>query len=270
MVTDQQLTIVIADDHQIYLDSIRSVLSEHGFRIIGAAVNGNEAVRLCRELHPDVAILDVSMPKLNGIEAAREIAKIHPPTKIVILSMHTEISYVLESLRAGARAYVAKNKATSSLLQAISAVRDGGAFVSVPPDLTNCLAFWRSGDVDDDSGSSALAARGITARTNLVKKPVTANSDPIKVNDVTGSALQPPPVAHEIEVLAELFALLEQHAPSWYGCEQRNRLALALRLTSDVLVELCAVLEDYAPTWYTEAQRDRVLTAVRGLRLFEG
>ena len=138
MAGEQPVTIVIADDHQIYLDSIHCVLSEHGFRIVGAALDGREAVRLCVDLHPDVAILDISMPELNGIEAAREIAKLHPRTEIVILSMHTDISYVVESLRAGVHAYVAKSKAAGCLIEAIGTARSGGTFVIVPPALADC------------------------------------------------------------------------------------------------------------------------------------
>ena len=137
MTHEQPVTIVIADDHQIYLDSVRSVLSEHGFQIVGVALDGREAVRLCVDLHPDAAILDISMPELNGIEAAREIAKLHP-REVVILSMHTDINYVLESLCAGFHAYVAKSKAAACLIEAIGTARDGGTSVCIPPALACC------------------------------------------------------------------------------------------------------------------------------------
>jgi DNA-binding NarL/FixJ family response regulator len=130
MATAQHLRFVIADDHQMYLDAVKAILEENGFRVIGEASDGVEALRLCRDLEPDIAVLDISMPRLNGIDAAREIKRVSPSIKIILLTIHAADQYILESLRAGAAAYVTKSDGTSSLLKAIHAAYSGETYVS--------------------------------------------------------------------------------------------------------------------------------------------
>jgi DNA-binding NarL/FixJ family response regulator len=122
--------LLIADDHAIVRDGLRAILKDEGFEVVGEASDGLEAIRLCEELGPDIAVVDISMPLLNGIDSARQILKASPKTKIVVLSMHTEKRYVLACLRAGFVAYVTKNTAASSLIQAIDAVRKGEIYLS--------------------------------------------------------------------------------------------------------------------------------------------
>src|SRR5438270_13867605 len=117
--------VVIADDHEMFRQGLTVLLKEEGFVFVGEASDGREAVRLCDVHHPEVAILDLSMPLLNGIFAAREIIKSNPRTKIVLLTQHTEDQMVLESLRAGVTGYVLKNRATSELVHALRAVCRG-------------------------------------------------------------------------------------------------------------------------------------------------
>jgi two-component system response regulator NreC len=111
--------ILLADDHEIFRQGLKSLLEREGFEIFGDAADGQEAVRLARELRPDAAILDFAMPTLNGLDAAREIRRISPETRIVLLTMHTEDRYVLEALRGGVRGYVVKTQAAADLVQAI-------------------------------------------------------------------------------------------------------------------------------------------------------
>jgi two-component system, NarL family, response regulator NreC len=121
---------VIADDHAVLRDGLRMILTEHGYQVVGEAGDGLEAVRLATKLQPDVAILDVSMPSLNGIDAAREIHSMSPGTVIVLFTMYADERYVLAGLRAGIAGYVLKSKASSSLVQAIDAVRKGQIYLS--------------------------------------------------------------------------------------------------------------------------------------------
>src|SRR5205823_9874934 len=101
-----------------------------GLTVVADAANGREAVALAEEHKPDVVVLDVAMPTLNGIEAARQISARLPQAAIVFLSMHSDESYVLKALKAGARAYLLKDSAEADLMAAVRAVNQGKAFFS--------------------------------------------------------------------------------------------------------------------------------------------
>ncbi len=122
--------VLLADDHTIVRQGLRVILEREGFEIVGEAANGREAIQLCERLHPEVAVLDVTMPLLNGIDVAREISKSHPHTKAVLLTMHTEEDFVLQSLRAGVSGYVLKKRAAEELVHAIREVCKGEIFLS--------------------------------------------------------------------------------------------------------------------------------------------
>jgi DNA-binding NarL/FixJ family response regulator len=122
--------IIVADDHLIVRQGLRSILEKESCTVVGEAGDGREAVRLAQELSPDVAVLDLSMPLLNGLDAAREIIKVSPQTKVILLTMHTEDPYVMEALRAGVRGYLLKTQAAQDLVQAIREVSRGSMYLS--------------------------------------------------------------------------------------------------------------------------------------------
>jgi two-component system response regulator NreC len=125
------IRILLADDHTVVRKGLRLLVeSEPGFTVIGDAANGREAVALAETHRPDVIVMDVAMPILNGIEAARQITGKLPSTSVVFLSMHSDESYVLKALKAGARAYLLKDSAEHDLINAIKAVSEGKAFFS--------------------------------------------------------------------------------------------------------------------------------------------
>lgn len=123
--------VLLADDHGIVRTGLRFVLeSEPGMTVIAEASNGREAVRLCEELQPHIAILDVAMPQLNGIEAIALIHKASPQTKSLILSMHTDETYILRALSAGAKGYILKDAVEDEILPAVRAVLLGKSYFS--------------------------------------------------------------------------------------------------------------------------------------------
>lgn len=131
--------IVLADDHTIMRHGLRLVLERQpDFAVVGEANNGREAIDIVVRENPDVAVMDIAMPLLNGIEAARRIAEERVKTAVVILSMHSDESYILKALRAGARGYLLKDSAEIDLIQAIRAVSAGKAFFS--PAVSSVLA----------------------------------------------------------------------------------------------------------------------------------
>lgn len=137
------IRVLLADDHVVVRQGIRSLLEKAGLEVVGEADDGQQAIHLAEKMHPEVAVLDYAMPVLNGIDAARAITKVCDRTKIILLTMYTQSRFVLESFRAGVRGYVIKSAATDELLQAIRAVCKGKTYLS--PDassalIENCLA----------------------------------------------------------------------------------------------------------------------------------
>jgi len=124
------IQVLLADDHQIMRQGLKSLLEREGFTVVAEASDGREAVRQAERGQPHVAILDLAMPQLNGLDAAREIIRASPRTKAILLTMHTEDPYVLEALRAGVGGYVLKTQAAADLLQAIREVMRGAIYLS--------------------------------------------------------------------------------------------------------------------------------------------
>lgn len=125
------IRVILADDHKLMRSGLRLLVEQQPeFRVVGEAGDGRQAVALALELKPDVAVLDIGMPELNGIEAAHQITEQLPETAVVMLSMHSDESYVLRALKAGARGYLLKDSAEADLVQAILAVREGKSFFS--------------------------------------------------------------------------------------------------------------------------------------------
>src|SRR5262249_52831354 len=104
------IRVLLADDHAIVREGVRSVLEREGLQVAGEASNGHELLTLAQKLEAEVAVIDVSMPALNGIDAARELRKISPKTKIILLTRHDEDQYVTEALHAGVKGYLLKSQ----------------------------------------------------------------------------------------------------------------------------------------------------------------
>src|SRR5579872_2471230 len=127
----EQIRILLSDDHNILREGMRLLLERQpGFVVVGEASDGRETLDLVQNHQPDVVVMDIAMPNMNGIEATRRITEKHPKMSVVILSMHYDESYVIRSLKAGARAYLLKDALKSELIAAIHAVMEGRSFFS--------------------------------------------------------------------------------------------------------------------------------------------
>ena len=125
------IRILLADDHNILREGLRSLLERQpGMSVVAEAGDGRETVELADQHVPDVVVMDIGMPNLNGIEATRRILEKHSHTGVVILSMHYDESYVIRSLKAGARGYLLKDSMKADLIGAIRAVAEGRSFFS--------------------------------------------------------------------------------------------------------------------------------------------
>ena len=122
--------LVLADDHRMLREGLRRSLEEQGLRVVGEASDGEEAVRLARELEPDIVVMDLSMPVLDGIEATRRIRETTSDTKVVVLTMHGDADMVQRAIRAGAVGYLVKDCTTDEVVATIRAAAAGETALS--------------------------------------------------------------------------------------------------------------------------------------------
>ena len=125
-----KLRVLLADDHAMIREGLALLVdAQPDMHTVGQAADGTMALRLAQELHPDIAVLDISMPRLGGAEAAERIRAACPRTRVIALTRHAEPAYVRRLLHAGADGYVLKKSAAESLIAAIRAVAQGGTYV---------------------------------------------------------------------------------------------------------------------------------------------
>lgn len=123
--------ILLADDHDIIRRGVKELLETHdGWQVVGEASTGRQAVELAGKLHPDIAILDLTMPELNGLEATRQIKKTLPKTAVLIFTMHENENLIRDVLTAGALGYVLKSDAARHLTNAVEALIQHKPFFS--------------------------------------------------------------------------------------------------------------------------------------------
>jgi DNA-binding NarL/FixJ family response regulator len=121
-----QISVLLVDDHGLVRNGFRRILEDDPeIRVVDEAANGQEAIRLARQLHPQVIVMDMAMPGLDGVQATREIVKHEPDAAVLILSMYSEVNYVRNALDAGARGYLLKAALDVDLAAAVKALAAG-------------------------------------------------------------------------------------------------------------------------------------------------
>ena len=182
-----KIRIVVADDHAILRDGIRSLLSAHGdMEVVGEAADGNEAIQKVSELNPDVTIMDIDMPGLDGIEATRRILKMNPKARVLILTQYSSREYIISAIKAGAAAYLPKQTMGSELVSAIRSVCQSGSFL-YPSATGEIIQGYMDGAQEDpyqlltakEKDTLKLLAEGRTTReigALLQVSPKTVNS----------------------------------------------------------------------------------------------
>jgi DNA-binding NarL/FixJ family response regulator len=125
------IRVLLADDHALVRAGLRSLLGGlNGVQVVAEAADGRQALQLAKEHHPDVVLMDISMPGLNGLEAAARFAKDYPEIRVLMLSAHSNEEYVCQALRAGVAGYLLKDAGTSELELAVRSVAQGHTYLS--------------------------------------------------------------------------------------------------------------------------------------------
>lgn len=148
------ISVLVADDHEVVRQGLKALLVQRGFNVVADVSDGLAAVESARSLRPDVAVLDFTMPVLNGLDAARQIMQVSPGTKTLLLTMHEDERFVIESLRAGLNGYLLKSQAALSLFEAIHEVQRGHTYLSPAVSGAVVKAFLAGIDVSQDPLSS--------------------------------------------------------------------------------------------------------------------
>jgi len=154
-----KIRVVIADNHVLVRQGVKSLLEREGFQVVGEAGDGQDVVRLAKELQPDVCLLDIGMPSMNGLAATRELKRVCPKTKTILLTRHDDEQYIVEALRAGIRGYILKHQAATDLVHAIQQVCKGQIYLS--PAISGTL-------VDAYLSKSSMPADPLSAREHEV------------------------------------------------------------------------------------------------------
>jgi DNA-binding NarL/FixJ family response regulator len=144
----KKLRILLAEDHKVMREGLRMVVErEAGMEVVGEADNGFAAIALTQELKPDVVVMDVSMPELNGLKATETLRRMYPASRVLILTRHTDSSYVQQLLRSGASGYILKQSASEELVRAIRRVAAGQTYLdpAITEQVVGSIAGERGG-----------------------------------------------------------------------------------------------------------------------------
>jgi DNA-binding NarL/FixJ family response regulator len=165
----RQLRILVADDHALIRRGIRGMLQDQrGWRVVGEAGNGREAVEQATRLKPDVAILDVTMPELDGLEATLQLQQASPDTKVLILTMHESKQMVRRVLEAGASGYVLKSDFPRTLVEAVKNLSREKPFLSAKVGEIVLNGFLDAADPRSEVPQTELSARKPTKRESEI------------------------------------------------------------------------------------------------------
>ena len=162
--------LVIVDDHELARAGLRSMLADQrGLELVGEAANGEEAIAICHRLQPDIALIDIRMPKLNGLETCRAIKHECPGTSVILITIHENPDYLLEALKVGAAGYLLKDITQRELLSALRQVRSGESILDKELMVRLLLRLTSETLAHAEAAPERLSAREMQVLQLLVK-----------------------------------------------------------------------------------------------------
>lgn len=164
----KNIRIIIADDHQLVIDGIRSILEKEDVIILGEARDGKELIEKIKDLTPDIVLLDINMPGMDGVEATRRINMLFKKVKILILSTYDDIRLIKEILKLGAQGYVLKTATRTELIKAIYALDEGHTYFS--REISDKVLHNLMKENTQSDSNSALPPVGLTKREREILK----------------------------------------------------------------------------------------------------
>jgi DNA-binding NarL/FixJ family response regulator len=186
---EKKITVLLVDDHSLVRRGFRRMLEDEAdMEVVGEAGNGEDSIKLARELHPQVVVMDCALPGMNGLDATRKIIENSPSTAVLMLSMHTESTWVRQAIEAGAKGYVLKNAMDLELGAAIRKVAAGETVFDPQVEQKSVLKGERSAAltqrelevlqmiVDGKSNTEIATALELSANTVAVHRANIMNS----------------------------------------------------------------------------------------------
>ncbi|EPR65584.1 response regulator transcription factor [Cyclobacterium qasimii] len=187
----EKIKVVLADDHVVVRSGIKNLLENEGdIVVVGEASNGKEALEVVEKLKPDMLIIDIRMPEMNGLEATRELKNNGTSIKILILSMHDDEDYILQSIECGASGYLLKDTSKEEFLKAIKAIHQGGKYFS--GDISQVLVnnYLNGKDRKNIKKTSPVNHYDVTKREKQILKMIASGIGNKEIAEKLGKSIR--------------------------------------------------------------------------------
>ncbi|PAJ75621.1 two-component system response regulator UvrY [Pseudoalteromonas sp. NBT06-2] len=162
------INVLLVDDHELVRTGIKRILDDvRGFKVVGEAKTGEEAVQFCRQNHPDIVLMDMNMPGIGGLEATKKICRLCPDVKVIVLTVHCEDPFPSKVMQMGAHGYLTKSAGSNEMVHAIKAVKSGQRYIA--PEIAQQIALAQFSGRTDKNPFISLSDRELQIMLMITK-----------------------------------------------------------------------------------------------------
>ncbi|SFD68691.1 UvrY/SirA/GacA family response regulator transcription factor [Pseudoalteromonas denitrificans] len=162
------INVLLVDDHELVRTGIKRILDDvRGFKVVGEAKTGEEAVQFCRQNHPDIVLMDMNMPGIGGMEATKKICRFCPDVKVIVLTVHCEDPFPSKVMQMGAHGYLTKSAGSNEMVHAIKAVKSGQRYIA--PEIAQQIALAQFSGRTDENPFKSLSDRDLQIMLMITK-----------------------------------------------------------------------------------------------------